>query len=639
MKSVVFLLALCCISFALIDPPVQEVDQYDRSIAPQGILHQNFLNYSEKAPTLDDPTTFFYVKILTLTPSVNMSISSDQDLHPALIWMVTENHSPTVTESYGNGSCDEETITRDYGDMRVENITAYYTLDGLRQQAGNETLYNTASRTVLLADNSSGAFGASDVPFRPSALCSFMSALSGYVLGSMINLSCYDESLAYASPYGSGVYNLTARNMTIVNPHLNVTLVGVFTLDYTEQGTQEHMDGQECRSDSWSTNGTLTLTSSDFASYEIQNDYLTLLPYLPGMFSLNGNTSETVLYHVSLLSNSNLYKYYSKMDNQTAGAYYLYSFNVTRDGYGTRFITATQTNQSGLLPQDPQSQDNYGGAHNILYFIQGSGLRSPTEFNALAYNYSRIYDLEEVFYNVSDGEHHAELDFYTWFGNYTVPSDINVSSRTVMTLYAYPADGNTSAVCTLMSRGAPVAGEPVYLRMSNQTVTALTNGLGMCTATFDASAATVFANFDGTPTLLPSSANYVVSGLVVPPATATDFSMDDFGLLLFLSALFAFSFLNLARSFGIYGEGATVGDAFNRFFPPTRKQGEGRATLKGKAHTWTAPAVKAVPKATGDPAGKKPADGAAGVAPPDAEKGARELKAKRELSEKEGRPR
>jgi hypothetical protein len=654
-KSAIFLLVLCCVSFALIDPPVQEVDQHNRGMVPQGIMRQNFFNYTEREPTLDDPTTFFYVKILTLTPSVNLSITSKPNLHPALIWMVTEKHNDTVREGYNNGNCDERMVTRHFQGIKVKEVTAYYSLDGLRHQVGDETLYNTANRTVVLADNTTGAFSASDVPFREGAWCAFINLINtpiSNLLGGMINLSCYDESLAYCSPYGTGVYNLTVRNLTIVNPHLNVTLQGTFTMDYTEQGTEEHMEGTECKTDSWDGNGTITLVSSDFASYEVQNDYITVLPYLPGVFSLSGNTSEDVMYHESLLSNSNLYKYYSKMDNQTAGAYYVYAFNVTQDGYGTQSITATEINHTGLLPEDPQSQNNYTGPHRILDVTWGNALRSPTEMNSLAYNYSRIYDFEEVFYNVSDGEHHAELEFHTLFGSYTALSDINVSSLTAMTLYAYPAGNSIVAMCTLMSRNKPVAGQTVELRAGNQTLTAVTNSLGVCTATFDSGGGptTVFADFKGTSTLLPSGANYAVLSLTLPTLSLTNFSIGNFGILLMLSALFALSFLGMARSFSPFGGGAAIGNASKRFYPFAPKgvpKGKPAVRVKQGKELATSVAVAAATGGAGGAAAGKAAEEAAKkklaeeAAKKEAAKktAAEESKKKmlRELTEKEGK--
>jgi hypothetical protein len=641
-KSAIFLLALCCISFALIDPPVQEVDAHNRGIAPQGIQHQNFLNYSEKEPTLGDPTTFFYVEILTLTPSVNMSVTSK--LHPELIWLVTESHNSTVTEGYDNGYCDKKIVRRHFDEMKPKNVVAFYTLDGLIQKVGNETLYNTANRTVVLADNETPITGHSEVPFKPSFLCAMMKFFSKYILGDMIALNCYEESLARASPYATGVYNFTVRNRTIVAPHLSVALQGEFTMDYTEDGLEEHMEDGECETNTWDGNGTITLAASDFASYEVQNDYMTIIPYLPGAFSLSGNTSEDVMYHASLLSTSSLYKYYSKMDGKTAGAYYICSFNVTEDGYGTQFILANLTNHAGLLPEDPESQNNYTDAHRILYLIQASGLRSPTEMNNLSYNYSRIYDIEEVFYNVSNGEHEALLEFYTWFGDYSAPSDIHVSSGTVLALQASAIGDTVVVACTLMSRDKPVAGQPVELRVDDQTLVAVTNGLGVCTATFDTGGSSgVVGEFKGTSELLPSSATYALFASK-PMAMAADFSIGNFGLLLLLAGLFAFSFLSLARSFNPMGGGAFMGDAFGKFFPFARKPGQGKKMIrvkKGKELAISVAAAVATGGAGAAAVGKIAGDAAAKKAAAEAakKKAAESLRKKmmRELIEKDGK--
>jgi len=566
-KAELALLLLCCISFALIDPPTREVDAHNTAIAPQEVLHYNALDMNEREPTLDDPTIFLYAKVLTLTPSVNGSVTSKP--HPKLIWLAAEKHAPSVTETSGGDDCDRRTVTRNFDDAVLEGTAADYALDGLIKQEGNVTTFNTASKSVVLATNET-FINPSEVPFTRSIgyqLLSVLNKLLSYVLGDMIDLSKYEESLAYASPYPTGTYNLTVRNVTIVNPHLNVTLTARFSINYTEHGTQQYEENGSCKTESWDDEGVLALSDSDFDSYEVQNDYITIIPYMPGLFSLDANTTEDVTYHVSVLSNSNLYKYYSVMDNQTAGAYYFNSFEVVNDSFGISRIVAVPSNHSGLLAEDNRS--NYTGGHQPLYALYGNVLRSPTEFNNMTYNYSRIYDIDEMFYNLSAGRHNATLEYYTWFGNYTAPSAIDVRAQTILTLSAYPSGQDVSAFCTLTSRGVPVPGERVDFKLGDRTVRTSTDAMGRCNATLPNNMSgllTVYGTFPGSGQLWPSSGTAMVAVQGSIGAWKGIF-IDNLALLLLISGLFAISFVGFMVGQGALGGGQLMGGVFSRFFP------------------------------------------------------------------------
>lgn len=549
MRHEIFLLILVSSAFALIDPPVTEVYNHDLSIAPQGLLSYNALNLSEKEPTLDDPTEFYYVKILTLTPSVAMTINSEAQ--PSLIWLAAEGHNRTVDLKQVNGDCGSYERKRSFGDARLENVTAYYTLDGILHDEGGNYTFLTVNQTQILASN--GSFqNPVAVPFQRNPACSLAENLLGFMFGQEMDLSCNEESLFRASPYPNGTINLTHRDAGLMNPRLNVSLDAVLAIDYDEYWHSCQKDTKGCECDSGEDNGTLLLPYHDNQSYEVQNDRMTMLVYSPDLEQLDANTSQDVVYHVSLLSTADLYKYYSVMDNGTASAYYVRSFDVVNDSYGTQFIISNVTNHSGLLPEDPMALDNYTGAHSLDSFIWGMALRSPTEFNNRSYNYSRVYDIKDTFETMAPGAHQARLEFFTYFGNYTALSNVSVRLRTNLTLQVVSyGGGQVMVLCALTGNGSVLAGQEVELNLGDENRGVVTDGSGSCSSLFDynTSFGTVYATY-------PESSVYLPSIAQIPFSTGVSFNLggslisNNFALLLILSSLLAFSFLGMARSAG-----------------------------------------------------------------------------------------
>ncbi|MBU1887054.1 hypothetical protein KKG55_04910, partial [Candidatus Micrarchaeota archaeon] len=267
--------------------------------------------------------------------------------------------------------------------------------------------------------------------------------------------------------------------------------------------------------------------------------------------------------------NSELYKYYSVIDNKTATAYYLYNFSVENDSYGTQTIVATQIDHVGLLPEDPEITDNYPGKHSLLVKMSGDYLRSPQEITNISYNHSKVYQIKDVFYDVSPGAHHVDLKFFTYFGNYTAGSDINVRIATTLTVQAQQIGNDRIMVfCSLMGNKTPLAGQPIELVIGDDEITVMTDGLGQCTNIFETneSVGSVTAKYPGSETYLPSVSTY-------PFATAKGFDLggdliiNNFGLLFFVSLLFAFSVMNLIHGFGYMFGGSVLADALKKFLP------------------------------------------------------------------------
>ncbi len=127
---------------------------------------------------------------------------------------------------------------------------------------------------------------------------------------------------------------------------------------------------------------------------------------------------------------------------------------MVNDSYGTEFIVASQINHTGLLPEDPAQ--NYTGSEAVDHMLGGMYLRSPTEFDNASYNYSRVYDIEDTFTLLSPGAHQAELEFFTFFGNYTAQSPPAVRLLTNLSVVAGPySSDQTLVVCTLFPRRYP----------------------------------------------------------------------------------------------------------------------------------------------------------------------------------------
>lgn len=611
-KLGLILLFFISLSFALIDPPVADVNAHDLAIAPHALLHYNALNLSENDPTLDDPTTFFYVKILTLTPSVNFSVNSA--MQPSLVWLAAENHNRTVEENWSDGSCTSYR-RRTFSDAKLENVTAYYSLSGvLHDENGNYT-FLTINDSQKLAGNAS--FNDPIViPFQRNTGCSMLESFFGFFLGHQMDLSCNEDSLYRASPYPNGTINFTDRSIGVVNPELNATIYADLSIPYHEEWNDCTEGKSGCDCSGGSDDGTVELNYHDTQSYDVQNDRMTMLVYSPQFMSLDSNTSDSVVYHVSLLSTSDLYKYYSVMDNQTAGAYYLDSFDVVNDSYGTEFIVASQINHTGLLPEDPAQ--NYTGSEAVDHMLGGMYLRSPTEFDNASYNYSRVYDIEDTFTGLSPGAHQAELEFFTFFGNYTAQSNISVRLLTNLSVVAGPySSDQTLVVCTLFGNDTPLPGAPVELRIGNETHTAVTDSYGGCSAIFSTSHSidTVYASYAGSNIYLPSEVDMPFSNGLSFDAGSV--AINNLGLLLILAGLLAFMFLGMARSVG-----GSKNPGVGRFFA-TRGAPKGKKSVRAKKPV----SVSAASGGTGDGSAKKK----------DVAKKAvdeRETKAKREMDEK-----
>ena len=642
-KAELFLLLLLTLSFALLDPPTMEAHEHNLGIAPTSLLHENALNLSEREPTFSDPVRFIYVRVLTLTPSVNMSVTSKEELHPKLIWLAAEGHERTMHESHDSGGCEREEKTRNYGEMELQGVTASYSIDGIPKKINGNITFTTATSAVVLADNATFS-NPSDVPFKRgfSLLC-WLTGFSSLSIGGIPILDCDEETLARASPYAIGVYNLTVRNLTVVNPHLNVSLRATFRMNYTEHGTRHFETDDGCESESWDDNGTLTYTEGDSASYEVQNDYMTIIPHSPTFLNLTVSSSEDIVYYFTLLSNSNLYKYYSRMDNKTATAYYIYTFRVVNDSYGTQFIVADRNGTVGLLPEDPESANNYTGPHSLLAKIEAMNLRNPYEITNQTYNFSRTYLLKEMFANLSEGNHSTEFRFHTWFGNYSMASNLSVRSRTMLTLSAAGGANDTVVVtCALTARNLPAAGQVVELKVGNETQSAVTNSLGICSAEFRTKykVGTASADYGGSDRLLPATATtqFVRPGFFTFGA---DLLSNNFALMLLLSILVGFSVFNLVNMLGMGPAGGVlVGNVFSRFFPfAPRGVPKGKPMVRVKKGKELAVSV-AMALATGGAgaaAGSKIAGAAAKKAAGDAAKKAMEKKMTREMAEKAGK--
>lgn len=592
-REIFLLLLLSSASFALIDPPVNDVYQHNVAAASNlnGILNQNLLDCTERTPDIDDPTSFFCVKALTLTPSVNYTVTSA--LHPKLIWAIAEDNGQTFRTNWTTDpDCSESWRQRTYGAAALDNATAYFTVDGLLDEEGGNYTYKTANDSEDLLSlnpltNVSTQLSIIDVPFKDPLIspCSIFNLVSQFILGGFFNLNCYEPALDRASPYAAGVYNLTVRNQTIVTPHLNVTIDAEIEIPYTETGEDCYKGKKGCTCDSVSDDSNATFWASDFASYEVQNSYMTFVPYMPAFLNYTANTSQDATFHFSLFSNSELYKYYFVMDNQTATAYYLYDFVVQNDSTGIETILAVPNGTIGAMPGDLEALKNYTGSHVFFLNISGNVLREPYEMNNLSYNYSKVYDLMEMFFNLSSGPHHADLEFFTFFGNQTLPYNISVRARTNLMIGAGAGSANNTidVNCLLTSRGLPAPGQEVVLIVGNQTQIAVTDSQGMCPVeTFQAadSIGTAYGEFEGTQELLPST-NRADYALGSPFSFGTDLIGDNFALLLLLSVLLAFSVMELLGflAMGPVAGGMTMGMVMDKFYP--YKPDVGKAIAKG----------------------------------------------------------
>jgi len=575
-----FLIIISNLSYGLIDPPVDEVHQHNLQIADtiSEVYDTNVLNCTILEPDIDNPLKFFCVRILTLTPSVNESVTSSK--HPQLVWAIAADNERSFQETWeSDEGCPDSWRRRTYGDIQIKSAKAYYSVDGLLKMDGNETTFQVAREDVdlLFFDNSTNTteiLNPTDVPFNETdILCEVISSFSEFLFGSLFDFDCYAKNLDRASPYAVGVYNLTVRNQTIVNPHLNVTIVAQIEIPYVQTGKEYYDEDDSCEHQDLDENDSVDPSANDFRSYEVQNEYMTIISHSPGFLSLEANTSENVRYHFTLLSNSNLYKYYSRIDNQTAGAFYYYNFTVENESLGIQEIFAHGSGAIGLLPDDPQSKDVYNGTYRFLFNMSMRQLRNPYEAvnGNFSYNFSKLYEFMDEYENVTDGNHTVSLDLFTWFGNYTADSHIHVRSSTVLSVDAI-SQGNDSVLvlAQLQSKGLPVSGEQINLTVDSRTKTAITGSDGFCQAVFsvNSSFGNVKAAFGGSDQLIPAKDQGTYS-VANPFNYGMDILPNNLGLLILLSFLFAFSMMNLLNFLTIdpIRGGIAVGFIANKFYP------------------------------------------------------------------------
>ncbi len=631
LKSSLLLILVISSSFALIDPPIEDVTLHNFNIAPSEKVG-NVFSEPEKNPSLDDPTFFFYVKILTLNPAVNKTIDSGH--HPSIIWLVAEEHVGSITSvngrtdydtdsrliqytqneftwdnangpgniifvstpsgngvdldyyftgpqpnitfldpdpilldeeenSYEPEGCSRTTVTRTYYDLEIENVSANYRLTGIINEVGGNLTMKAAERQQTLATG----FPVSpvEIPFKDRlTLCDIIHSISDFIFAGYLTYECYEESLSHASPYATGTYNLTVRNLSVVDPNLTVILDARFYIPYDEEREVCHETEDGCECNTYHSSGEIDLRASDQDSYQVTNNYLSIIPYSPAFMDLNVNTSEDVIYYFSLLSTVPVYKYYSWMDGNLSSAYYIHNFTVSEDPFGTQFINANILNHSGILDYDPLLSDKYLGPHRLVVTDQSYNLRNPTEITNRTYNYSLIYTLEEIFFNLSSGSHHADLDFYTWWGHFPKTSDIYARQTTFLRLSSYNNGSNITIGCNLVMRNeTPISNAPVIIDFLGVKRTVLTDQNGSCSSVFmtNVSFGVVRGEYEGNNLYLPSTALTHISKSFFDLGQSLVF--NNFFLLLLLSLVALFSFLRI-ESNAVLGAGM-FGSAFNKF--------------------------------------------------------------------------
>lgn len=619
-NSFFFYLLITC-SLALIDPPIEEIKNHNIAIAPLEKVG-NVFSMPEKNPTLEDPTFFFYVKILTLNPAINKTINSDN--HPSIIWLVAEDHIDSITSVNGetnfetqskilqytgsdffwnndsasnqsilvvstptdNGvnlnyffnplypspnisffgtdpivldpdtdppkepsGCSKTIITRAYKDLEIVNVSANYKLTGILNKEGENFSIKTVEKEQTLATDF--PISPVEIPFK-SSWCSFLESISKLIFGNYFNYKCYEESLSHASPYSTGVYNLTVRNLTVVNPNLSVILDAKFIIPYDEEKEICRETDEGCECEIINSVGDIELVDYDNDSYEVANSYLSIVPYSPSFMELNVNTSEDVIYYFTLLSTLPIYKYYSWMDGNLSAAYYIHNFSVSQDAFGTKFINAHIANLTGLIPEDPLVKNQYLGPHKILLKDQSENLKNPLEIVNKTYNYSKLYSLEEIFFNLSSGHHNAKLDFYSWWGRFPITSDIYARQTTFLKMHTTMNGSNALISCNLSMRNhTPVSNVKILLEFSGSNISTITDENGICFSQFqtNSSFGIVRGMFEGNEIYLPSYANAPIS------RSFFDFGsgviIDNFILLSFVSLVALYSFLRIDSSASI----------------------------------------------------------------------------------------
>lgn len=506
MRAAVLLLLIISLSFALIDPPIDDVNRHDASLARNATLHVNPYGLPMRVASINDPMDYAYVRILTIIPSVNGTVFPS--IHPSLVWLAAESHERSVTLDLGDGNCSRTRTVRYFDTEPVtDDLATEYSIDGLN---GTPAILRD---TVEVRGNPDG------IPF--------------------------EDSMPDVSSFGM----LSNKTMIIRYPRLNVSLDWSFHISYRQEQTVWYLsDDGSCESDGpFLSNGTITYNESDSASYEVQNNRSLIIPVSPGLLSLDADTTPDPSYKLGFLSDGMLYKYYIRMDNQTAGACYFYNFSVETDKYGVETISAAPVNGTFLLPDGTDQVFNgtftTEDCRSQADLIDGSSLNQSHKF-------SNVYYFLGEFQNLSPGNHLAELQFYGLDGRHeSVISNITAKGETSLSVSAFVIGDQLIMKCLLTSNGTPVPGREIELAALGETMIGITDQNGSCSQSFAVNKSTVgvSARFLGDGRYLPSIAYASVIGLHAPSAQG-DILGSGSTMLFIIVGLLGFSLLRLTDS-------------------------------------------------------------------------------------------
>jgi hypothetical protein len=560
MRPEILLLFLISLSFSLVSPPLEEVHQNNLDNAHSLPLHENILNVSEREPTLGNPTYFAYAKILTLSPSVNGSITAAE--HPHMFWIVAEGHEDVVREVIDGGDCPDGYREREFQEFEIRNMEARFVLDGLISMNESEIVsggwvelpkssFREAEETVELCDSNCTEFeNPLEVPFKKEeGIFGIILDVIDVLLGPVVDFDeCMgNDYLECASPMPEGVLNVTVRNLTVRSPELKVEISGELWANYTETGEEPVLDEDgECDSEEIESYGEIAIPLHDSGSFPVYNSYGTIIPVSPGYQSLSGNTTDNVVYYMSVQTTVPVHKYESVMDNKSASVLYIYNFSVDETD-GIRQIKAVKWMHEGRVEEDSTGLENYTGRRALLFEDRGVALRNTVMFTNMSYNYSRVYVFKEKFNDLEPGDHFGEFIFYDWFGNnFTASSHIVAHRPTVLKVYAKPSANGYLAGCRLTTRGEPVAGEEVRLTDGHSNLRLVTNGDGRCQAEIasDESNLWLIGNYNGSREryFLPSTASGGHSSILPVSGSSGDWVGASFVLMMLVGLLFAASF-------------------------------------------------------------------------------------------------
>ena len=484
-----FIFLLLNIASPLAYPPIEDVTSHNMEIANSLInTTENVGGSPTNAPTVDDPVSFFSMRVFTALPSVDERISSNHI--PLMLWGWGEQHEEKVEEERKTPNCPDSVITVESNGNPVPGE-----FSALVQ-------FQDEERSADLLNGSKNPF---PIPFSKEEL---------------------DVQIEKD--------NETNRSKPL---YLNITIAGSLSFTYART---EHTYTYECETVwinetnsievctchpvTYESNITIEKTASSSHSFLLENGNVLFFLLKP---ILREQLKDESAVNAVIFSKRLPYKAYLKFDDNVFNAVYTNSFSIEEDGLGVQYIKSAEDFHKGISPDD-KDITNSTNLNSSLSFSSLETYLRPIQLEKENESFSNIYGINSSYANMS-GRHNLSMLFFDHF-NDRYEYNENVLTRT-MTLISIERKEDGLEIRLGDDKGNALSNKKVSLLIDGKEEEHLTDGRGLILISNIPSF--ISAWFPGDDYYRPSS-NYLTiraqSGII---------DLSIFGFLIILLALFA----------------------------------------------------------------------------------------------------